>query len=125
MQATLANAGGQLRPGMFVTVEVVLPQTDQVLTIPETSVVYAPYGSTVFVAVEGAAGPDGKKPIVAELRNVRLGERRGDFVTVISGLKAGERIVTNGGLKLRHGATIMESTIGVTEPKLAPELPNT
>lgn len=125
MQATLANGSGQLRPGMFVSVEVVLPQVEQVLAIPETSVVYAPYGSTVFVAVEGKPGPDGKNAMIAELRNVRLGERRGDFVAVVSGLKAGERIVTNGGLKLRQGASILESTLGVTEPKLAPELPNT
>jgi membrane fusion protein (multidrug efflux system) len=125
MQATLANGSGKLRPGMFVTVEVVMPEAERVLTIPETAVVYAPYGSTVFVATEGKAGEDGKKPLIAELRNVRLGARRGDFVTVVSGLKAGERIVTNGGLKLRQGAAIMESTLGVTEPKLAPELPNT
>ena len=125
MQATFANADGRLRPGMFVAVDVVLPEAQEVLAIPETAVVYAPYGSTVFVAKEGEAGPDGKKPLVAELRNVRLGIRRGDFVSVISGLKAGERIVTNGGLKLRQGSVVMESTLGVTEPSLNPELPNT
>lgn len=125
MQATFDNADARLRPGMFVEVDVVLPEAQQVLAIPETAVVYAPYGSTVFVAAEGEAGPDGKKPLVAELRNVRLGQRRGDFVAVVSGLKAGERIVTNGGLKLRPGAVLMESSLGVTEPKLNPELPNT
>ncbi len=125
MQATFKNANGHLRPGMFVTVDVVLPKAEDVLAIPETAVVYAPYGSTVFVATEGKAGSDGKKPMVAELRNVRLGTRRGDFVAVVSGLKAGERIVTNGGLKLRQGAVILESTLGVTEPRLNPDLPNT
>ena len=125
MQATLENKGGELRPGMFVTADVVLPKSEEVLVVPETAVVYAPYGSTVFVATEGKAGPDGKKPMIAELRNVRLGTRRGDFVAIVSGLKAGERIVTNGGLKLRQGSVILESTLGVTEPQLNPELPNT
>jgi len=125
MQATLANADEQLRPGMFVTLDVVLPEAEPVLVIPETAVVYAPYGSTVFVAREGEPGADGKKPVVAELRNVRLGSRRGDFVAVVSGLKEGERIVTNGGLKLRQGSVILESALGVSEPRLAPELPNT
>jgi len=125
MQATLTNVDGKLRPGMFVTVEVVLPEKEHVLAIPETAVVYAPYGSTVFVATEGQPGADGKKPLVAELRNVRLGTRRGDFVTVVSGLKAGERIVTNGGMKLRQGSTIIESSLGVTQPEIAPKLPNT
>jgi membrane fusion protein, multidrug efflux system len=127
MQATLKNPDAKLRPGMFVAVEVVLPETEKVLAIPETAVIYAPYGSTVFVAVEGEApaGADGKKPLVAELRNVRLGERRGDFVAVTVGLKAGERIVTNGGLKLRQGSLLMESSMGVTAPSLTPDLPNT
>lgn len=125
MQATFVNAESRLRPGMFVNVDIVLPKAEDVLAIPETAVIYAPYGSTVFVATEGKPGTDGKASLVAELRNVRLGERRGDFVAVTSGLKAGERIVTNGGLKLRQGSTLLESTVGVTEPRLNPELPNT
>ena len=125
IQATLANADGKLRPGMYVTVDVVLPQAEQVIAVPETAVVYAPYGSTVFVAAEGEPGADGKKPLVAELRNVRLGERRGDFVAIVSGLKPGERVVTSGGFKLKQGTTLMESTVGVTEPRLEPVVPNT
>ena len=125
IQATLANADGKLRPGMYVTVDVVLPQAEQVIAVPETAVVYAPYGSTVFVAAEGEPGADGKKPLVAELRNVRLGERRGDFVAIVSGLNPGERVVTSGGFKLKQGTTLMESTVGVTEPRLEPVVPNT
>jgi len=125
MQATLANAEGRLRPGMYVEVEVVLPVAEKVLAVPETAVVHTPYGSTIFVAVPGSQGADGKVGLAAEVRNVRLGERRGDFVVVLSGLKAGERIVTNGGFKLRPGAPLVESVLGVTEPSMDPQVPNT
>jgi membrane fusion protein (multidrug efflux system) len=75
----------------------------------------------VFVAVEGEPGPEGKRPLLADQRTVRLGIRRGDFVAVTAGLKAGERIVTNGGFKLRSGTPLVPSTQGVTEPQLAPK----
>ena len=121
LQATLANANGQLRPGMFVSLDVVLPKAEPVLAIPATAVVYAPYGNSVFVAVDGEAGPDGQKPLIAEQRTVRLGLHRGDFVTVTEGLQAGDRIVTAGAFKLRQGAKIVPSDRGVTAPQLEPK----
>lgn len=121
VQSTLTNTDGLLRPGMFVAVDVVLPEAENVLAIPTTAVVYAPYGNSVFVAVEGEAGPDGKRPLVAEQRTVRLGLNRGDFVAVTAGLKVGERIVTSGAFKLRQGVTLLPSDRGVTEPQLEPK----
>jgi membrane fusion protein (multidrug efflux system) len=44
---------------------------------------------------------------VARQRFVRLGERRGDLVAVISGLKGGERVVSSGAFKLRNGAAVV------------------
>ena len=49
VEATLANADGRLRPGMFVDARVLLPAKEKVLVIPATSVLYAPYGNSVFV----------------------------------------------------------------------------
>lgn len=110
-QATVANRAGQLRPGMFVTVSVGLPARQKVLTIPATAVLYAPYGDSVFVI---EAQKDGKGGSVARQQFVRLGEKRGDFVAVTSGLKEGETVVSTGVFKLRNGQPV------AVDNKLAP-----
>jgi membrane fusion protein, multidrug efflux system len=123
MQATVPNPAGRLRPGMFVNVEIVLPQKKDVLVIPATAVLYAPYGDTVFLVEEGKPAADGKRPLVVDQKIVRTGERRGDFVVITSGLQAGDRIVTTGAFKLRKGVTVVDSPIGVSAPSLAPTPP--
>jgi membrane fusion protein (multidrug efflux system) len=90
---------------MFTSVEVLSPEQLPVLLIPATAVIFAPYGDSVFVLDE-KKGPDGKDQLVAQQRFVRLGERRGDLVAVVSGLKAGETVVSSGAFKLRSGAAV-------------------
>src|SRR3990172_5500076 len=79
LQATVANRAEKLRPGMFVSVAVGLPDRQKVLAIPATAVLYAPYGDSVFVVVEDKEGK-GCKAVRQQF--VRLGEKRGDFVAV-------------------------------------------
>ena len=105
VRATFPNADGKLRPGMFASVEVLSGSTRQVLIIPATAVQFAPYGDSVY-ALEEKKQPNGKATTVAQQKFVRLGERRGDFVAVVSGLSPGERIVGSGGFKLRNGAPV-------------------
>lgn len=121
MQATLANPEGKLHPGMFVNAEVILPGKRDVLVIPQTAVLFAPYGDSVFVVQQGEAAPDGKKPLIAHQQFVRVGETRGDYVVVESGLEAGAKIVTAGAFKLRNNAAIVESDIGVPKPEMNPQ----
>lgn len=105
VRATVPNDDGRLRPGMFASVEVLSPTQVEVLVVPATAVLYAPYGDSVYV-VEKKTGADGKEQLVAQQRFVRLGERRGDLVAVENGLKAGEQVVSSGAFKLRSGATV-------------------
>jgi len=104
VQATLANHNEQLRPGMFVNVTVGLPVRMQVLAIPATAVLYAPYGDSVFVVIEDKEHKGGK---TIRQQFVRLGEKRGDFVAAVSGLKEGEEIVSTGVFKLRNGQSVV------------------
>lgn len=104
VQATLANPRERLRPGMFAQVRVVLPTPRPVLAIPATAVLYAPYSDSVFVV---AAAPDGQPGRVVRQQLVRLGDRRGDFVAVLSGLTAGETVVSTGVFKLRNGQAVV------------------
>ena len=121
VQATVANPEETLRPGMFANVAIVLPEQNQVLTIPATAVFYAPYSDSVFI-IEDAKGEgaakDGK---VVRQQFVRLGEKRGDFVVVTSGLKAEETVVSTGVFKLRNGQSVVIDNSLAPEFKLAPQ----
>jgi membrane fusion protein, multidrug efflux system len=121
VQATLSNPDEQLRPGMYATVAVVLPDRKDVLAIPATAVLYAPYSDSVFV-IEAAKGPDGK-PAGQTVRQqfVRLGEKRGDFIAVTSGLKLDEIVVSTGAFKLRNGQAVVVNNKLAPQFKLAPE----
>lgn len=111
VQATLANRGNRLRPGMFATVAVGLAAQQKVLAVPATAVLSAPYGDSVFIVEEGAD----KKGLVLRQQFVRLGARRGDFVVVASGIKEGETVVNTGVFKLRNSQQV------VVDNKLAPD----
>ena len=115
LQATLSNRAEKLRPGMFVNTAVGLPVRQKVLTIPATSVLYAPYRDSVFVVEPGKEGKGGTAGLALRQQFVRLGEKRGDFVAVTEGLKEGETIVSTGVFKLRNGQSV------VIDNKLAPD----
>ena len=112
VQATLPNLNAALRAGMFAEVEVLLPSDEEVLTIPATSVLYAPYGDTVFVIDDKQDEQVGETRKVLRQQIVRLGQPRGDFVSVLSGLEAGESVVTSGVFKLRpHMEVVIDNTL--------------
>jgi membrane fusion protein (multidrug efflux system) len=121
IQATLENAQERLRPGMFVNVAVVLPARDKVLAIPATAVLYAPYSDSVFV-VEERKGEKTAQPIkVVRQQFAQLGEKRGDFVSVVNGLKEGEAVVSTGVFKLRNGQEVVVDNTLSPEFKLTPK----
>ncbi|HWR58701.1 MAG TPA: efflux RND transporter periplasmic adaptor subunit [Thermodesulfovibrionales bacterium] len=107
VEATVTNRGGKLRPGMFVNVTVGLPTRRNVLAVPSTAILYAPYGDSVFVIEAQGATKNGKEGNTLRQQFVRLGERLGDFVAVTSGLKDGETIVSTGVFKLRNGQSVV------------------
>lgn len=90
-----------LRPGMFVNVSVVLPERANVVFVPATSIMRAPYGNSVYVVEDKNGGK------VARQQFVRVGVSRGDFVAIDEGVTAGQQVVTLGAFKLRNGAPIV------------------
>ncbi|MCY1014604.1 efflux RND transporter periplasmic adaptor subunit [Pyxidicoccus sp. MSG2] len=120
MRATVPNPDGRLLPGMFANVEVLAEGKKSVVAMPTTAVLFAPYGDSVFVIVDGKDAA-GKPSPVAQQRFVRLGERRGDFVEVTSGLTPGELVANNGAFKLRNGATVLVNDALAPKPEVAPQ----
>jgi membrane fusion protein (multidrug efflux system) len=116
VQATVANRGNKLRPGMFVNVAVGLAARQKVLSIPATAVLYAPYGDSVFIIEDGAD----KKGKVLRQQFVRLGAKLGDLVAVTNGVKEGETLVTTGVFKLRNGQSVVIDNTLAPDFKKAP-----
>ena len=120
VRALVANPSEKLRAGMFVKVEVVLPDKVAVLPVPATAVLYAPYGDSVFVVESRRNEETGESEQVLRQQFVRLGAARGDFVHVTDGLEAGETVVTSGVFKLRSGMPVVIDNKLAPEPRLEP-----
>ena len=105
-QATLANPGGRLRPGMFVQAELTVGSSRSVVALPATAISYAPFGDSVFV-VSDFEGANGESYRGVRQQFVKLDGARGDQVAVVSGVKAGDEVVTSGVFKLRNGAAVV------------------
>jgi membrane fusion protein (multidrug efflux system) len=122
VQATLANPGGRLRPGMFVQVQVVLGPSRKVVALPASAISYAPYGDSVFIVTE-MKGEDGKPYRGVRQQFVKLGAARGDQVSILSGVAPGEEVVTSGVFKLRNGAAVQinNSVQPANSPAPSPE----
>ena len=121
LQATFANAEQLLRPGMFVRVEVIFPDEQTVLAIPATAILSAPYGDSVYVIESHPAKNGGKPEDVVSQKFVRTGRSRGDFISILSGLKAGERVVSAGVFKLRNGMSVQENNETTPKPSNSPK----
>jgi membrane fusion protein, multidrug efflux system len=109
VQATIANPEKILKPGMFVTATVVLPDKPPVITVPETAVDYTLYGDSVFVITEKKE-EDGKTSLSAVRTFVQTGNRIGGRAEIVKGLKPGDKVVAVGQLKLQSGAAVSIST---------------
>ena len=124
MQATLDvtsqsdTALPDLLPGMYASVEVVLPQVRQVLTVPLTAISFATFGDSVFVIEE-----NDDKQLIARQQFVQLGERRGDFVEISKGVNKGDTVANDGVFKLRNGATVKINE-GDSKPSINPQPDN-
>ena len=105
-QATLANPDGRLRPGMFVQAEVAVGASATIVSLPASAISYAPYGNSVFV-VSDLKDKGGKPYRGVRQQFVKLGAARGDQISITSGLKAGDEVVTSGVFKLRNGAAVI------------------
>ncbi|NJK31113.1 MAG: efflux transporter periplasmic adaptor subunit, partial [Deltaproteobacteria bacterium] len=121
IRALVQNEERLLRPGMFVDVTIVLSKIRNVVTVPATAIVYAPYGNSTFVLEDSTDESPMGPTKVAKQVFVRIGERRGDIVEVVNGLEAGQMVVTTGGFKLRNGAPVVVNNSLAPKAELNPK----
>jgi membrane fusion protein (multidrug efflux system) len=131
VRALLANPDSKLLPGMFASLQVLLPNQAKQVVVPETAITFTLYGNSLYVIGQKdqpaasnpctstagqllcwlglAKAPDAaeaQQSLVVERRFVSTAERRDGLVIISKGLKAGEQIVTAGQLKLDNGASV-------------------
>ena len=109
VQATLENPDHILKPGMFATTTVVLPDRPPVVTVPETAVDYTLYGDSVYLVTEKKED-DGKTSLTVVRTFVQTGNRIEGRAEITKGLNPGDRVVAVGQLKLQSGSAVVIST---------------
>ena len=107
VQVTVDNPQHELLPGMFASVEVLAGKPRMCVTVPQTAVTFNPYGETVYVVQEKSKDADGKPVLTAKQVFVATDEARGDQVSLVQGVKAGDMVVTSGQMKLKNGSVVI------------------
>ena len=105
VQATIQNPDKILKPGMFTTTTIVLPDKPPVITVPETAVDYTLYGDSVYLLSEKKE-EDGKTSLIVTRTFVQAGKRLEGRAEILKGLKEGDRVVAVGQLKLQSGSAV-------------------
>jgi multidrug efflux system membrane fusion protein len=109
VQATISNPDRILKPGMFATTTITLPEKPPVVTVPETAVDYTLYGDSVFLITEKKED-DGKTSLTAVRTAVKTGNRTAGRVEILKGLNPGDRVVAVGQIKLQSGMAVAISS---------------
>jgi multidrug efflux system membrane fusion protein len=120
VQATMPNPDEALLPGMFVNAEVQLPEGAPAVVLPQTAVDYTLYGDSVYVVRADGKDAAGKPVLKAYRTPVKTGEKWGDKVAILDGLKPGDQVVAAGQLKVLNGGTV---TVTGNPPPAPPEHP--
>jgi multidrug efflux system membrane fusion protein len=97
LRATIANPDHFFWPGRFVNVRLVLDTQKNAVLVPAVAPQNSAKGPFVYVI---------KQDSTAELRPVTLGQKQGDLVVINSGVKAGEKVVSNGQLGVTPGGKV-------------------
>jgi membrane fusion protein, multidrug efflux system len=107
VRAKLENHNHKLLPGMYAAVDIVTGSPQRYITLPQTAISYNPYGNIAYVAETQGTDEKGKPKLIAKQVIVTTGEKRGDQIAVIKGIKEGDTVVTAGQIKLRNGVPLI------------------
>ena len=102
VEVVLEEVPAALRPGFLARAEMVVERVPGALMLPEPAILRgSEVDSFVYVVEEG----------VARVREVQVGVRQDGLAHVVSGLRAGERVVVEGGALLRDGSAVAATAV--------------
>lgn len=111
IQAEIPNSDLKLLPGMYASLDVLLPDHSKKVVVPQSAITFNLYGETAYVV-----DPQSKK---VQQVTVRTGARRDNLVVIENGINAGQLVVVAGQLKLNNG-----TLVNVVEGQALPEMTN-
>jgi membrane fusion protein (multidrug efflux system) len=120
IEATIPNPQAELYPGMFVSAEVQTNPQKQYLTLPQTAISFNPYGEIAYIVQQKGKDKTGKAQLSVLQTFVTTGDKRGDQIAILDGLKEGEMVVTSGQLKLKNGSLVVINNSVVPNNNSAP-----
>jgi len=97
-RATFSNEARRLWPGQFVRTRTILKTLPHAVSIPYSCVQITSHGPVLFILKE--------ETMTVEERAVTLGQRDGEDILVLTGLKPGEKVVSEGQLNLSQGTKV-------------------
>ena len=107
LRANLSNGEGLL-PGMFTRLVIDLGEAKSVIAVPDTAVTYSLHGNTIFVISQADDG------LTVSQRVVETGASRNGRTAILSGLDAGEQVVSAGQNKLfRDAAVVIDESVNL------------
>ncbi len=98
VEAEVENSSGELKPGQFATIRILLPQSEPAVLVPQRALRQISGATYVFVIKNGRA----------EQRLVQSGQTEGDLVEIKSGVAADEPVATSNVDQLSDGATVRQ-----------------
>ena len=102
VKARIANEESLLKPGMFATVDLTLTVREEAIVIPEPALFRSLDEERAMVYVIDQAGQ-------AQMRTVRVGERKARKVEILQGLTAGEEVIVEGTQKIGPGSPVVRA----------------
>ena len=99
MRADIRNSTAEFKPGMFVSGTLTLETASATIMVPSSAVLWTGKRSLVYVKTKA------NQPVF-EMRSIQIGKKIGDAYEVISGLKSGEEIVSNGAFTVDAAAQL-------------------
>jgi membrane fusion protein (multidrug efflux system) len=97
VEASFPNPGSYLRPGQFARVRVPVAERVDAILVPQRAVQDLQGAKTVMVV-------DAQNKV--QLRTIKVGDRADNYLVVLEGLNAGERVIVEGMQKVRPGGTV-------------------
>jgi len=104
VEASFPNPNSFLRPGQFARVRVAVAQRENAILVPQRAVQELQGAKTVMVV-------DSQNKV--QLRTIKVGDKSDNYLIVLEGLNAGERVIVEGMQKARPGSEVRPSTATV------------
>lgn len=123
VRATLANPDHLLLSGMYAKVTIDVGAEQRYVTLPQTAIIYNPYGNTVYVVQDKGKDAQGHPQLEAHQAFITTGPTRGDQVAILKGIDAGTAVVSAGQMKLRNGSRLIinNSVVPTDNPNPQPQ----